>query len=310
MKTIQPMVWMMQETKLKPNEKISCASLNNFQVFYLNRQTSQGGGIALGVNKDYDSTLIKEGNDETEAIAVKIFLKEMEVRTVCAYGPQETASKDKKDKFWEFLEEEVISAELEEDGLIIQMDGNLHAGSSVVKNDPNKQNNNGRLFCEFLERHSELIVVNALDICEGLITRKRVLSSRTEEAVLDFYIINEKMMPFLKKMEVDETKKYNLLNLAQCKKNSRITETDHNGLLLDMDLNVEKKKPERVEVFDFKNKACQEAFLEETDKNQELVDCFEGDEQPLVSQAAKWKKSFDNILHKCFRKIRITKRKD
>ena len=87
---------MMQETKLKPNEKISCASLDDFQVFYLNRQTSQGGGIALGVNKDYDSTLIKEGNDETEAIAVKIFLKEMEVRTVCAYGPQETASKDKK----------------------------------------------------------------------------------------------------------------------------------------------------------------------------------------------------------------------
>ena len=65
-----------------------------------------------------------------------------------------------------------------------------------------------------------------------------------------------------------------------------------------------------MEVFNFKNKTCQEAYHEETDKNQELVDCFEGDEQPLVSQAAKWKKSFDNILHKCFRKIRITKRKD
>ena len=39
-----------------------------FLFFYLNRQNSQGGGIALGVSKDFESTLVKEGNDETEAI--------------------------------------------------------------------------------------------------------------------------------------------------------------------------------------------------------------------------------------------------
>ena len=205
LRTLKPKIWMMQETKLKPNEKISCASIDEFQVFYLNRQLSQGGGIALGVSKDVDSTLIKEGDDETEAISVKVFLKEIEVRAICAYGPQETASKDKKDKFWEFLEEEVNSAELEGDGLVIQMDGNLHAGENFIKNDPNKQNGNGRLFCEFLERNPELIVVNALDICEGVITRKREFENKTEEAVLDFFLINDKMRPFLKKMKIDGT---------------------------------------------------------------------------------------------------------
>ena len=39
---------------------------------------------------------------------------------------------------------------MEGDGLIIQMDGNLHAGKELVKNDPNKQNRTGYLFSEFL----------------------------------------------------------------------------------------------------------------------------------------------------------------
>ena len=53
------------------------------------------------------------------------------------------------------------------------MDGNLHAGQALLKNDPNPQNRNGKMFIEFLERNPTLIVVNALDVCEGLITKKK-----------------------------------------------------------------------------------------------------------------------------------------
>ena len=77
-----------------------------------------------------------------------------------------------------------------------------------------------------------------------------------------------------------------------------------------MDLKVGENKSERAEVFNFKNKACQEAFFEETNVNQDLVECFKDNEQSLGFQAEKWRKSFKNILHKCFRKIRITKRKE
>ena len=71
---------MLQETKLKRNELISCASVNDFSVYYLNRQNSQGGGIALGVRKDFKSTLINEGDDEIEVISVKVFVKEYCIR--------------------------------------------------------------------------------------------------------------------------------------------------------------------------------------------------------------------------------------
>ena len=42
----------MDETKLKPNEKIKCEAKDEFQIFYLNRQNSHGGGLAVGVDKN------------------------------------------------------------------------------------------------------------------------------------------------------------------------------------------------------------------------------------------------------------------
>ena len=64
-------------------------------------------------------------------------------------------------------------AELEGDGLIIKMDGNLHAGSNLIQKDLNKQNNTGFLFCELLKRNPKLIVLNTLELCRGLVTKKK-----------------------------------------------------------------------------------------------------------------------------------------
>ena len=68
-----------------------------------------------------------------------------------------------------------------------------------IKDDPNPQNQNGGLFLDFLQRNTSLVVVNTESICEGLITRQRKVESRIEKAVLDFFIVNDKLVPFLKK---------------------------------------------------------------------------------------------------------------
>ena len=48
---ISPQIWMVQETKLKVNKTSSCATSSAFQIYHLNRQESQGGGLAMGVIK-------------------------------------------------------------------------------------------------------------------------------------------------------------------------------------------------------------------------------------------------------------------
>ena len=39
---------MIEEMKLKSHETIKYEALNDFQVFYLSRHKSQGGGLAVG----------------------------------------------------------------------------------------------------------------------------------------------------------------------------------------------------------------------------------------------------------------------
>ena len=54
-------------------------------------------------------------------------------------------SKERKDMFWNYLEREVLEAEEEQIGLVIEIDSNSWAGSTLIPNDPNKQNSNGKL---------------------------------------------------------------------------------------------------------------------------------------------------------------------
>ena len=305
---IAPKIWMLEETKLKANETMKCESSDHFNIFYLNRQNSQGGGLALGVHKEIESTLVREGNDETEMLSVQAVLGKIPVRIIVAYGPQENAPVLKKQSFWEAIEKEVCEADIEGHGVLLQMDGNLHAGGNIVKGDPNPMNKNGKLFVEFLERNKSLNVINSLNECEGVITRRRTLENKTEEAVLDFCVINDKMRPFLKKMVIDESREFCLGNVDQVKKNGRIIETDHNSMIIEFGIRIEKQKPAREVMFNLKNKACQDKFKEETENNEDLIECFKNS-LTVEEQCSEWNKTFNKVLQKCFKKVRIVNSK-
>ena len=132
---------------------------------------------------------MREGDDSVEALSVEISLKDMTIRCCAAYGCQENEKQERKEKFWDYLDEEVLLAEQSGAGFILHFDGNLWAGDKLVPGDPRKQNRNGKMFEEFLERHSHLSIVNALPQCEGLITRRSFRMDRLEESVLDFFIV-------------------------------------------------------------------------------------------------------------------------
>ena len=125
-----------------------------------------------------------------------------------------------------------------------------------------------------MNRNNSLIVLNTLESCRGLITRQRKLENRTERAVLDFLLINEKLRPFFKELIIDEDKEFGLYNLAQIKKNCKIIESDHNSLIGTFNIKINRTKPAREDLFNLRNKKCQEAFKDATEKNPELVNSF------------------------------------
>ena len=243
--SLKPQIFMLQETKLKVSEIIKCENSKDFQIYHLNRQNKQGGGLAVGVKNDIESTLIREGDDTTEALSIQIVLENMPIRIIVGYGPQENAEIEKKKKFWNFIENEIFEAEVANHGIIFQMDGNLHAGPGLVKKDPNPMNKNGKLFLEFMERNKSLIVLNSLESCKGVITRQRKLENRTEQAVLDFFLINEKLRPFLKEILIDEDREYGLFNTAQIRKDGKLSKSDHNSLIASFNIGINKTKLKR-----------------------------------------------------------------
>ena len=244
---LKPSVFMVEETKFKESGKFK---IDNYIIYELTRQSKEGGGLALGVMKELNPAWVREGDDTVEALSVEITLKNMSIRCCVAYGCQENDKKEKKEQFWNYLDEEVLFAEQAGAGFVLQFDGNLWAGETLVPGDPRKQNRNGKLFEEFLNRHPQLSVVNTLPLCEGLITRRRFREDKVEESVLDFFVVCSKVLPFIEKMVIDESKKYVLTNYRQNKAKDAI-DTDHFTQFMDLNIKIEPDKPERVEFFNF-----------------------------------------------------------
>ena len=286
--------------KHRKQGKIGAANLKNYQVYQLIRKNSQGGGMAIAAHKDLNPIWLGEGNDETEVLSVQISVQEMKIRCVNAYGPQESAPVDIKDKFWKRLSFEANQADLTGAGFILEMDGNLWAGPELIPNDPNPMNKNGKYLKQFLDENENLVLVNSQHFCHGLITRLRKTVIRTEKAVLDFFIVCNKILPFIIKMLIDEDRKFSLTNF-----NGKVKDSDHFTLILEVNLSLQRRKKQRMEMFNFKNQECQELFHRNTSNRLELLQCF-NNENSVVHQGDKWFQVLNNIFHESFSKIRIT----
>ena len=88
-----------------------------------------------------------------------------------------------------------------------------------------------------------------MSLCEGLLTRIRKTDKVDEKAVLDFFLVNDRMKPFIIKMVIDEEKDHILTNLSQAKKNHRAVDSDHLSLQFYMNLQFSKLKPGRKVLF-------------------------------------------------------------
>ena len=303
LRQLKPAIFFVEETKLKRQGKLK---MKNYEVYELNRKDKNGGGIAIGIIEELKPVWISEGDDNIEVLTIEADINGLKTRCVGAYGPQEYEKLEKKKAFWNKLSIEVEDALNNEAAFILQMDGNLWGGPEIIKNDPNPCNENGKLFKKFLHKHPHLKVVNSLDLCEGVITRKRITKKRTEMSVLDFFVVCEQVLQFVNKMVVDEAKQYGLSNYFYSNGVSHKKDSDHNALILYLELRVPVLEHERKEMFNFKNLESQKTFLNLTNNTTALSKCFETDDN-VEKQSKKWFKHLNSFFQQSFRKIRITK---
>ena len=274
LKNKDPLIFCLQETKVRRPNQIKTESSRKFTIYELLRKECKGGGLALGVHNDLQPVWIDQGDDEVEAIAVEIWVNEFPIRVVNGYGPQLSDSIERKRKFWSFLEKQVDNAIVSGAGIIIQMDGNCHLGPNIIEGDVNVQNANGKLFCDFLERNTHLTIINSLSLCDGKITRMRKTTKTVEKSILDVFIAFDKILPYITDMKIDEKREHVLTNFKAMKNQGRIIESDHNPVFLNLCLTFSKSINERITVYQFKNKKSQEMFKTLTTNTDEFTGCF------------------------------------
>ena len=75
---------------------------------------------------------------------------------------------------------------------------------------------------------------------------------------MDFFIVCEKIAAFVKRLLIDEDKQFPLTRYTQ----KGVKVSDHNIMIMHLDIDYYLKKPHRIELFNFKNADCQKMFKE------------------------------------------------
>ena len=255
---------------------------------------------------------VSVSNDEEEEIlVVEAELAKSKVRYINGYGPQENSPEYTRKQFYDQLDLEIKKAKLAETLVCIEMDSNAKLGPSIIPGDPKPMSENGKLL-EKVIVDNELIVVNATHICEGIITRYRKTVNGEEESVLDHFIVCRDMFKLVKNMKIDEIGQYSLTKYSnKTGEKSYAKESDHRTIIIELNLAwpPETKHEERVEIFDYKNSTNFERFVQNTEANKDLENCFKNDEEDLEKSAIRWLKVLKNIIKTSFNKIRIKKKK-
>ena len=204
---------------------------------------------------------------------------------------------------------EVKRAKLAGAFVCIEMDANSKLGPKIVKGDPNEQSRNGKLLQEVIEENN-LVVVNGSDICDGIITRQRDTVGRSEKSVIDFFIVCQNFFQLIKKMKVDEQKKYSLFSYSKRNGKVNIKNSDHNLLYIEV---AQKWKTfvgnKREEIYNFNDDEGHEKFIADTSENPALRHFFDDENEDLEVSSSRWLKLVNSSIKSCYRKIRIGKKK-
>ena len=93
-KTVQPKVFMIQETKLSKHKELK---IDQFEIFERKRN-DKGGGLAIGFHESLEPYEIcdDEKPDSVEILVVESKVQNKSIRFITAYGPQEPHSEEER----------------------------------------------------------------------------------------------------------------------------------------------------------------------------------------------------------------------
>ena len=300
-------IFCIQETHFVKKGKIQ---IENFHIFESIRKNKEKGGSLIGVHQSLSPVLIQEYNESFELIVIEIKVNDKEIRVITGYGPQEGWKEEERSQFFIALEKEVVSAEIANKSVIIEMDANSKLGPIVIDGDPHPQSSNGKMLADIIEKHG-MIVVNGLKTKRrGLITREKCTIRSVEKSIIDLVIVSADLLDDIVNIHIDEEKEYALSKIIKTKNGTKVVNSDHNSIFTSFKFQYTTSQINpKIEIYNLKNKECQKRFFEETNNTNSLSKIFDTDKD-LSVQTKKFIKRLEGFVKKCFRKIKIGTKTD
>ena len=285
-----------QETHFTSKGRVN---IKDFETFESIRKSKEKQGSIIGVHKALKPVLIEEYNEAFELIVVQFVVKNRNIRVITGKGPHENYPEDVRLPFFLALEEEVVKAELSGCSVMIEIDANSKLGPAYIPHDK-KQSPNGRILAGIVKRQ-KLKVGNGMKKCKGTITRTRTTINGTEESSIDVVLLSEDLADLVEEIIIDTERKHSMTKLSKIKN----VESDHNTIVTKLKINWNPKIiPQKISVFNLKNKECLKSFKEHTSKGNNLSKIMD-EEEDLDKATNKLMNKFTKVLHKCFRKIGV-----
>jgi hypothetical protein len=173
-----------------------------------------------------------------DIIVVRIEMANYIIRVILAYAPQETEQSEIREDFFTDLEIEITKCKMADELPIVV--GDLNA--KIVKNNVDIEaiTSNGKHLLELIN-NQELDVINFHEKCEGKWTH--VIRTTNATSVLDYVLTSKQITNTVQQMIIDEQCILCPFCLKKSKGNQEPQYSDHNAIILRMEMCYEKKRP-------------------------------------------------------------------
>ena len=137
---------------------------------------------------------------------------------------------------------------------------------------------------------------------------KRV-KDKVEESIIDYFIVCQDFYNFINSMVVDTERNFVLTKYIKKKEKSYTVESDHNPMILDINIPWNSKiKEDRIKIFNLRSKECQIEFFKSTNRGNTLKNCFINN--GIKKEGKLWINHMKLKILQNFKKIRIKKQQN
>ena len=130
--------------------------------------------------------------------------------------------------------------------------------------------------------------------------------------IYDQLVSNSAETGWVASLEIDEHRTHTLTKYATKTRAKTMTESDHNTLIMRININWNtnlNENHERSEIYNFRNEDNFKLFKEATENNYELLHCFDDSNEDIKVSTNRWLSTINLLIKKSFNPIRINYRK-